>query len=326
MQKRERLERAIAGESVDRVPVALWRHWPGDDQRAADLASSTALFHRLYDWDFVRMMPSSHYLVLDYGLQDIWDGAPSGERKILKYPIKRSLDWTALRTLDPQRGELAKQIEALRLLCEALKDHQVPIIQTIYSPLAQAQRLAGQNLTLQHMRMHYDRLRTGLNTLTETTLRYIEALRRLPIDGICYVIEHADFQCMSEIEYAHIGAPFDHKILETIPSKWWLNILQVDSPAPMLNYLCQYNMPAINWTAQEGREELSRVRAMFKGAVCGGITSEQLYLGTPTSVRDEARAAITQTDGRRFILAVGSKVPVATPISNIRAVREIVES
>ncbi len=35
MNKRERLEAAIAGQSVDRVPVALWRHFPGDDQDPA---------------------------------------------------------------------------------------------------------------------------------------------------------------------------------------------------------------------------------------------------------------------------------------------------
>ena len=40
MNKRERLEATVAGEPVDRVAVALWRHWPGDDQRAEDLARS----------------------------------------------------------------------------------------------------------------------------------------------------------------------------------------------------------------------------------------------------------------------------------------------
>ncbi len=32
MSKRERLEAAIRGERPDRTPVALWRHFPGDDQ------------------------------------------------------------------------------------------------------------------------------------------------------------------------------------------------------------------------------------------------------------------------------------------------------
>ena len=59
MRKRERLERAIAGEPVDRVPVALWRHFPGDDQRAADLARSAVDFQREFDWDFVRVMPAN---------------------------------------------------------------------------------------------------------------------------------------------------------------------------------------------------------------------------------------------------------------------------
>ena len=44
MNKRERLEAAIAGQSVDRVPVALWRHFPGDDQDPSDLALPRSLF------------------------------------------------------------------------------------------------------------------------------------------------------------------------------------------------------------------------------------------------------------------------------------------
>jgi hypothetical protein len=49
MDKRERLEKTIAGEATDRAPVALWRHWPGDDQRAADLARSVVEFQQTYD-------------------------------------------------------------------------------------------------------------------------------------------------------------------------------------------------------------------------------------------------------------------------------------
>lgn len=35
----QRIEAAIAGQATDRVPVALWRHFPGDDQDAAKLAA-----------------------------------------------------------------------------------------------------------------------------------------------------------------------------------------------------------------------------------------------------------------------------------------------
>jgi len=73
MNKRERLEKSIAGEATDRIPVALWRHWPGDDQRAADLARSTIEFQTTYDWDFVNIAPAESYAVVDYGLQDEWE-------------------------------------------------------------------------------------------------------------------------------------------------------------------------------------------------------------------------------------------------------------
>jgi uroporphyrinogen decarboxylase len=55
MTKRERLEATVAGEPVDQVAVALWRHWPGDDQRAEDMARSTLDFQRLFDFDFIKV-------------------------------------------------------------------------------------------------------------------------------------------------------------------------------------------------------------------------------------------------------------------------------
>ena len=38
--KRKRLEATINGQQPDRPPVALWRHWPGDDQQADALAAA----------------------------------------------------------------------------------------------------------------------------------------------------------------------------------------------------------------------------------------------------------------------------------------------
>ena len=162
MRKRERLERAIAGEPVDRVPVALWRHWPGDDQRYADLARSTIDFQHDYNWDFVRVMPSRNYQVVDYGLQDEWEGHSRGIRCITKRPISRSLAWTELRPLSPQRGALAQQVQCLRLIGQALQSDTAPILQTIYSPFVQAAQLASSQKALRDMRARPDRLRSGL--------------------------------------------------------------------------------------------------------------------------------------------------------------------
>lgn len=327
MNKRERMERTLAGEATDRVPVALWRHWPGDDQRAADLARSAVDFQQQYDWDFLRVMPSAHYSVIDYGVYDEWRGAIDGRRLVSKPLVKRSLDWTEIRTLDPERGEQAKQLEALRMIVAAFPDGMLPIIQTVYSPLAQAGQIAGKELLLRHLRTHPDRLHTGLNVLTESTLRFIDALRRRGIDGIFYVMEQACYSELSEAEYLTFGAPYDRKILESLPERWWFNAIQVRGSIPMLTLASEYPAQVLNWADREAEISLSSVRISFPGVLCGGLGYQiHLHDGSPASVREAARDAILQTGGRRFILGAGDPVLLTSPLSNLRAAREIVDT
>ncbi len=326
MNKRERLTKTLAGEVTDRVPVALWRHWPGDDQRAADLARSTVDFQRAYDWDLVKVTPASSYCVADYGVQDQWEGNLEGTRTYIKRVVYRSLDWTELRPLDPLRGSLGRQIECLNLVCAALKDDDVPIIQTIFSPLAQAKNLSGKELLIRHLRTTPDRVHTALNTLTESTLRFIDALKRLPIAGIFYAIQHASYDILSEEEYKVFGLPYDRKILEALPEKWWLNMLHLHGDSPMFKLCSSLPIQAINWHDQETEPDLVQGKTWFDGMVCGGLSRWQhVHHGTPASIREQVRTAIQQTNGRRFILSTGCVTMITSPLSNIRAVREAVE-
>jgi uroporphyrinogen decarboxylase len=326
MNKRERLEKTIAGETTDRVPVALWRHWQGDDQRSADFARSVVDFQKTYDWDFVKATPSSSYSVADYGVQDEWEGSIEGTRTYTKRAVKRSLDWTELRPLDPTRGELAKHLEALRLITEAL-DEDAPVIATIFNPLSQAKNVAGDETMIRHLRTHPDRLHSGLNILTESTLRLIEALKRLPIAGIFYAVQHASYDHLSEDEYKVFGIPYDRKILEALPSKWWFNMIHLHGEMPMFRLFTDFKAQAINWHDRETEPTLAQGKSMFKGAVCGGLSRwEHVHQGTPAIVRDVARDAMQQTGSRRFILSTGCVVMTTSPLSNLRAVREVAES
>lgn len=328
MDKRERLEKTLAGEPTDRVPVALWRHFPGDDQRAADLARSTVEFQKHYDWDFVKVTPAASYSVVDYGVQDQWEGSNEGERTVTRRAVTRSLEWTDLRALDPTRGALARQLECLRLIESGLGDPSVPVIQTIFSPLAQAKTIAGGETLLRHIRTYPDRVHTGLNVLTESTLRFIEALKRSAnIDGIFYAVQHASYDVLSEEEYKVFGLPYDRKVLDAIPDKWRFNMLHFHGLAPMFKFVDQFRVQAINWHDRETEPDLAKGKSLFIGAVCGGLSQwEHVHYGTPTSIRDAAREAMIQTNRRRFILAAGCVTMITSPLSNVRAVREVVES
>ncbi|HML20129.1 MAG TPA: uroporphyrinogen decarboxylase family protein [Aggregatilinea sp.] len=326
MSKRERLEKTIAGEETDRVPIALWRHWPGDDQRPIDLAEATVAFQRRWDFDFVKVSPSSSYCITDYGVQDKWVGHIEGTREYVRRAVTRSLDWTDLRVLDPSKGALGRQLETLRLLNDAFGT-ETPFIMTIFSPLAQAKNIAGRELLIEHMRTSPDRVKTGLNTITESTLRFIEAIRRSGVAGIFYAIQHASFSVMSQAEYETFGRPYDLRILEALPDDWWLNMAHLHGTAPMFDLIADYPVQILNWHDREAEPDLANGKLKFKGAVSGGIgRMDPMHTGTPVEVRAQARKAIEETGARRLVLSTGCVIMTTTPQSNIRAARETVES
>ncbi len=327
MRKRERLERALAGEAVDRVPAALWRHFPGDDQRYTDLARSILDFQHDYNWDFVRAMPSRSFLVSDYGVSDAWLGDARGIREINKRVVRRSLDWTELRPLSPDRGALAQQLACLQLVDKALQPEATPLLQTIYSPLMQAAQLAGRQNVLRDMRLQPDRLRSGLTQLTESSLRFIAALAKLDsLAGIFLVTEFADYELLSEAEYTSIALPHLRNILAALPSHWWLNIVQVAGASPMLGLLDALPIQALNWDARAAGTALDEARNTYSSALCGGLSDEDLLLGTPSLLRAALQETIRHCKARRLIISGSGCGYITVPLSNIRAVRSAVES
>jgi uroporphyrinogen decarboxylase len=323
MSKRERLEATFRGQPVDRVAVALWRHWPVDDQRAEDLARSTIAFQREFDFDFIKVTPSSDFCLEDWGTESVWLGDTEGTRQYIRYPVHSPSDWEKLSVLDPDKGGLGRQVRCLELIGREVGD-EVPFIQTIFSPLAQAKNLIGERL-LVHMRQYPDALHAGLETITRTTIRFIEAIKPTGIAGIFYAIQHASYQLLSEQEYRTFGRPYDLRILEAVQDCWF-NLLHLHGTDVMFDLCRDYPVQAINWHDQETPPSLREALGRFPGAVLGGINRvETLVRGEPDEVSAEVRAAISQTGGMRFIVGTGCVTPIVAPIANIRAARQAVE-
>ena len=99
--------------------------------------------------------------------------------------------------MNPYQGSLGAQLTALERIRAALGD-EVPVIQTVFSPLAQAKNLAGEDRLLLHLRRYPDARRQGLETITETTVRFVETVRERGADGIFYAVQHARYGYMSE--------------------------------------------------------------------------------------------------------------------------------
>lgn len=325
--KRRRLEATIAGEKTDRPPVALWRHWPGDDQDAAALAAAHLKWQQDYDWDLLKVGPASSYSVWDWGVRDRWVGHIEGTREVVNRVINQPGDWETLRPLDPTQGMLATQIEALRGVGEGAGE--TPFVATIFAPLSQAKHMAGNEAVLSHMRQFPEAFQHGLKTITESTIRFIEAAKTTGISGIYYAVQHARYPLMSREEYLTFGRPYDLHILAAA-GDLWLNMLHLHSNDVMFDLLADYPVQVVNWHDRESAiggpspVPLSEGLKQISGAASGGVSQWTIHEESPENTRQEAADALAQTNGRRLILGTGCVIMVTTPTRNIRALREAV--
>jgi uroporphyrinogen decarboxylase len=326
MSKRDRLAAAIRGEETDRPLVALWRHFPTDDQDPEQLALSAIAFQTQYDWDFIKLTPSSSYCVEGWGCRVAYRGHPEGTSEYLVRPIEGPQDWARLEPLDPQNSPLGQQLMAIRRARE-LAGPDVPIIETIFSPLTQARNLIGGGLEVVHLRRHRVELQHALEVITETTVRFVRAAIAAGADGIFYAVQHASAAVLSEAEYREACRPLDLRVLEAAQdSGASFNLLHLHGLHTYLDLLADYPAHALNWHDRDTGPSLAEGARRFPGLVVGGLSQRDLVEGTPQSVRALAHEAIAQLNGRRLCLATGCVLPTVAPWGNVRALRAAVEA
>lgn len=323
MKKRERLEAAINGDVVDRIPVALWRHWPGDDQRPDDLAAVHIRFQREFDWDFVKVSPSSSYCIRDWGVEDRWEGHIEGTRTYTRRPVEHPDDWLGLKVLDPTEGALAQQLQCLGVLNKEFGE-DVPFIQTIFNPLAQLKNLSGEEKLILHMRQNAGQIHHALQTVADTTVRFIQEAKERGISGIYYAVQHANYSRMSEAEYQVFGRPYDLQVLSAA-SDLWLNVLHVHDPNAMFHLTADYPVQVINWHDRDSSPGLAAGLKKTKSAASGGVSQWALHDESPEIALDQARDALVQTGGKRWILGTGCVMMVTTPIGNVHKLRTLAD-
>lgn len=320
MNRRERLQAALAGEPVDHPPVAFWRHFPGDDQDPQALAQATLAFQQRYDFDFVKVTPSSAFSVEDWGVETAWRGNQEGTREYLRRRIQKPQDWQELEPLDVHQGTLGGQLRCLRQLKAGLGE-ETPFLQTIFNPLAVARYLRGEDF-LVDLRRHPELFRAGLETITDTIARFTQAALEAGAEGIFLAVQQASHRILSEAEYREFGIPYDRRILEAA-QRGWFQLLHLHGEEVFFELLADYPVQAINWHDRATAPSLAEAQGRFRGAVMGGLRQwETLLQGTPEQVQAEVAEALVQTGGRRYLVGAGCVIPLTTPERNLGAAIE----
>ena len=323
----ERIRAALKGEDVDRLPVSMWRHFFKEETSADSLAEAMLGFQDRFDWDFMKVNPRASYHVEDWGVKMKYHG--DAEPRMVEAPVKTPGDWQKLKVLDVNQGALKEQLDALELIARGLKG-EVPFIMTVFTPMAIASRLIdSEDIFLQHLREHTDKVNQALEVITETFINFAKACMERGASGLFYATTAwATTDRLTGKEYLTYARPYDLRLLNGLSGAEF-HVLHVCRKNNLLHTVKDYPVHAFSWDARgKGNLSLAEGKALVGGrAVIGGIAHDKnLIQASPAQLAAEISGMRVAMGDKGWMLGPGCTFPSETPEANLRAIRDAVEA
>lgn len=318
MTKLERIHATLKREPVDRIPYAVWRHFPEVDRSTAGLAQATLRFHQRYGSDFLKVTPAAGDAVADWGCVESDQVLPGGNRPCASHAVNSATDWKKIKPLDITTSAYGQQLETLvRVIVDKRAD--APVLPTVFSPLTLARKLSADRLN-QDLRERSEVVVEALEAISDTLIRFATLCLDEDAAGIFYAIQAASRRFHAEEEYARFGEPYDRRILEAVMPRARLVVVHAHGDELMFDRLAALPAHAWNWDDRVAGPPLKQGKTKVTGAVIGGVNQwATLRDGTPEEVRREVEDAVDQTDGIGLIVGPGCVLPAGVPDENVVA-------
>jgi uroporphyrinogen decarboxylase len=324
MTKRQRVTAALAGQAVDRIPLAFWLHNFATENSAKGLADETLRLARTFDWDFLKPQSRAQCFAEMWGLTY----APSGEKAtpyaVTHAPVGSADDLARLPAADPREGALGEQLEALRLI-RAEVGPDVPIIWTVFAPQMILPMLArgGREQALGFLRTAPRETARAFDVMTETLGEYARLCLAAGADGLFYATNVATRALMSAEECRRWQRPWDLRILKAVEQAPF-NLLHVCGAGIQLEEFADYPVTAWSFATVPGNPTLAEVRARTGRAVVGGLPAKPEIAGmTEAALVERARVATREID-RGLLLGPDCSINPDTPERLLHAVGQVV--
>ena len=321
MSRRERLLATLHREPTDRTPYAFWRHFPAVDTNPAGLAQSTLRFHERYGPDLLKITPAGGYAVEEWGCVESTEVLPDGHRACASCAVRSAEDWKRIRVLDPATAAgYSLHLETIIRMGFDRRIGDAPVLPTVFSPLSLARKLSGDRLR-DDLRAHPELVRSALEAITETLIRFADLALTEGVSGIFYSIQAASLSVHPEEEYAEFGEPYDRRFLDSLGPRSIFTVIHGHGDRLMFDRLARLPGNIWNWDDRGAGPALGAVRTTVPGALAGGLDQwKTLRDGTPDAAVAQTDDALSQAEGRGLIVAAGCVLPMETPDANVAAV------
>jgi len=323
MNKRERIEAALAGRSVDRVPFCLWRHFYLQDRSAKDLSRATLDFYRRYGMDLIVLAPGPFFVAEGWGLDLRSFSTDDVEPYLVAPRIAQATEWRHLSDLDLAQSSLQREIEAVRLTRAGLGEDDVPLVVRIPSPLATADQLCHGRIR-DDIRSFSNDVRLALEAIADVTARFALACLDAGADGYLFVTPFASRERMRSREFRDFGLGYDLQVLKRLRAAT-VRILQFEVEHPVMDLVSRYPTYAVCWETWRADPSMSTAREQLRGALMGGLNPLCFSDGSSDDVRSQLADAIEQTGGWKLIASPTGPVPANSRPEILSSVAQVLE-
>ena len=298
---KERVDRALRGQDVDRPPFTFYHHYKAP---TAQLEAQDHLdFHRIYKTDIVKVMND------------------------FDYPQSKTGKWYELKPLD---SPFPDQLTTLQLVRDGLNGDAY-FIDTIYGPymtamilfqsqpqfanLPKSEEVQDEQIRSLHefQQQNPDAWHGALEAITQSTINHIRHTKDIGASGALVSIFNAESKFGSVADYVKNSRSYDKRIFDALADTK-LSILHLHYlERPYLDQFRDFNAPVIHYSVKTSGIPISEVRKLYLQPLAGGIDEIDYEKLTTDDIRQQWSAAWKQA-GSRYIAAPGCSVPNnATP-------------
>ena len=274
---KQRVERALQGQDVDRAPFTFWHHFGLETPEAH--ATATLEFHRRYRTDIVKVMSD------------------------FPYPKSASAKWYELKV---QANPFPQQLKALDLIRDGLAGG-ADYLETIFNPSNVAQKLSSKEEVNRLKSESPQALLDALDVITKSEINHLKLALGKGAAGVLVSVANANKAEMTPADYQEFSAPFDRRIMAAA-SGAKLTVLHLHVEPDYLAFFRGWPAPVINYSIHVSGIPMADVRRQYSQVLMGGLDEVNFRKLGASELKTQWEAA-AKAAGKKFILTPGCSVP-----------------
>lgn len=296
---KERVDRALRGQDVDRPPFTFYHHYK---RPTAQLEAQDHLdFHRTYNTDIVKVMND------------------------FDYPKSTTGKWYELKPVDSPYPD---QLATLKQIRDGLNGDAY-FIDTIYGPYMTAMILFQSQPQFAHLpkseevrdeqiqdlhrfqQENPDGWHAALEAITQSTINHIQKAKELGASGALVSVFNAESKFGTVDDYVKYTRPYDKLVFDALADTK-LTVLHLHYlERPYVDQFTDFNAPVLQYSVKTSGISIAEIRKSYSQPILGGVDEVDFKKLSAAQIRKQWIEAKAEA-GPKYIAAPGCSVPDAS--------------